>query len=66
MSAANIAEIARKTGAREFHLSGKVRQESGMTFRHKEFDREEKVSIDGYAHQVSGVEKISAAIAALL
>ncbi|MCM1041410.1 MAG: copper homeostasis protein CutC [Bacteroides sp.] len=66
VSAENIAEIARRTGAREFHLSGKVRQESAMTFRHKEFDKEEKVSIDGYAYQISGVEKISAAIEALL
>lgn len=62
----NIALIAQKTGAREFHLSGRVRRESRMVFRHPEFEREETLRIDGYAHQISGVEKIRAAIAALL
>ncbi len=66
VSAENIALIAQKTGAEEFHLSGRVRRESRMLFRHPEFEREEPVRIDGYAHQISGVEKIRAAIAALL
>lgn len=66
VSSENIALIAQKTGAREFHLSGRVRRESRMVFRHPEFEREETLRIDGYAHQISGVEKIRAAIAALL
>ena len=66
VSAENIALIAQKTGAVEFHLSGRVRQESKMSFRHIEFDKEDNVAIDGYAYQISGVEKIRAAIGALL
>ncbi len=66
ITSGNIARIAEKTGTREFHLSGRVRQESRMSFRHPEFDHEEQVRVDGYAYDVSSVQKISSAIKELV
>lgn len=66
VNAGNIARIAEKTGAREFHLSGRVWQPSQMKFRHPVFDKEDSVRIDGYDYQISSEEKIAKAIEGLM
>lgn len=66
VNAGNIARIAEKTGAREFHLSGRVWQPSQMKFRHPVFDKDDSVCIDGYDYQISSVEKIAKAIEGLM
>lgn len=65
INAGNIAEIARITGAREFHLSGRVSVESGMKFRNSQVSMGGTVHIEEYARDVSSVEKVAAAIRAV-
>lgn len=65
INAGNIAEIARITGAREFHLSGRVSVESGMKFRNSQVSMGGTVHIEEYARDVSSVEKVADAIRAV-
>ena len=62
----NIGRIARETGAKEFHLSGRSRIESRMLFRNPEVSMGGTVHIEEYAREASDPEKIRQAIEALL
>jgi copper homeostasis protein len=55
VNANNIAEIARETGAREFHFSGRSKRESGMQFRKSRVSMGGAVIIDEYSRDVTDV-----------
>ena len=57
VNANNIAKIARETGAREFHFSGRSKRESGMLFRKSRVSMGGAVIIDEYSRDVTD-EKI--------
>lgn len=55
----NIKEIARKTGAKEFHLSARLPVESGMKFRNSGFSMGgENISIDEYKMLITSAERV--------
>ena len=56
VNANNIAEIARETGAREFHFSGRSKRESDMIFRWSRVSMGGAVVIDEYSRDVTDVE----------
>ncbi len=62
VNASNIRHIARETGAREFHLSGRGMVESGMTYRTNEVTMGSTVCIEDYRREVTDRKKISAAM----
>ncbi len=53
VNANNIAKIARETGAREFHFSGRSKRESGMLFRKSRVSMGGAVIIDEYSRDVT-------------
>ena len=53
VNAKNIAYIAKKTGAKEFHFSGRTRCESGMIFRKSRVSMGGAVVIDEYSRDVT-------------
>jgi copper homeostasis protein len=55
VNANNIAEIARETGAREFHFSGRSKRDSGMKFRKSRVSMGGAVIIDEYSRDVTDV-----------
>lgn len=55
VNANNIAEIARETGAREFHFSGRSKRDSGMKFRKSRVSMGGAVIIDEYIRDVTDV-----------
>ena len=57
VNANNIAKIARETGAREFHFSGRSKRESSMLFRKSRVSMGGAVIIDEYSRDVTD-EKI--------
>ena len=65
INAGNIRQIAALTGAREFHLSGRSRRESGMLFRNTEVSMGGTVKIEEYARDASDTGKIRQAMEAL-
>lgn len=54
----NIEEIVAKTGCREFHMSGKVVVDGGMTFRNQYLKINAASEIPEYGITVSDVDKI--------
>ena len=66
INAGTIGRIARETGAKEFHLSGRSRIESRMQFRNPEVSMGGTVHIEEYARDASDPQKIRQAIEALL
>lgn len=65
VSAANIARLARETGAREFHFSARADEPSPMLYRHEGVSMGGTVTIDEYKRSLTSPEKIRAAIEAL-
>lgn len=62
---ANIRKIAEATGAKEFHFSGRSRQESGMVYRNPAVSMGGTVTIDEYSLEVTDAEIVKSAINAL-
>lgn len=62
---ANISEIALRTGAREFHFSGRSAEDSPMCYRHPGVSMGGTVTIDEYRREVTDPHKIAAAVEAL-
>ncbi|MEI6764216.1 MAG: copper homeostasis protein CutC [Bacteroidota bacterium] len=54
----NIGMIAKTTGAVEFHLSGKVKQDSLMEFRREEISMKSNGAESDYEHYFTSAEKI--------
>lgn len=61
----NIADVARATGAHEFHFSGRSRVESGMVYRKEGVSMGGTVTVEEYGRMVTDPEKIRAARAEL-
>ena len=61
----NIAQLARITGAREFHFTGRVPEPSPMRYRHEGVSMGGTVTIDEYAYLFTDPKKISGALEAL-
>ena len=61
----NVADLARKTGAREFHFSGRTVEQSPMHYRHKGVSMGGTVTIDEYAYLFTDPKKIRQAVEAL-
>ena len=60
-----IAQLARITGAREFHFTGRVPEPSPMRYRHEGVSMGGTVTIDEYAYLFTDPKKISGALEAL-
>ena len=65
VTAENISQIAARTGAKEFHLSGRTEVDGGMRYRNTQVSMGGTVNIDEYKRYVTDRTKIEAAIAAL-
>lgn len=63
--AANICDIAEKTGACEFHLSARTRVESDMLYRNPEVSMGGEVKVSEYIREVTSEEKVRQAIETL-
>lgn len=61
----NIAELAHRTGAREFHFTGRVPEPSPMRYRHEGVSMGGTVTIDEYAYLFTDPQKIASAREAL-
>ena len=61
----NIAELARKTGAAEFHFSARENRESRMRLRNPALSMGGAVQIDEYSHPVTTPERVRRTIESL-
>lgn len=61
----NIAELARLTGASEFHFSARENEKSRMLVRNPALSMGGAVQIDEYLHPVTTAQRVSRTIAAL-
>lgn len=61
----NIAQLARITGAKEFHFTGRIPEPSPMRYRHEGVSMGGTVTIDEYAYLFTDPKKISGALQAL-
>lgn len=61
----NIRQIAEKTGATEFHFSGRKTVESPLTYRNPQVSMGGTVKIDDYSRMVTDAEIVKAAFHAL-
>lgn len=61
----NVADLARKTGAREFHFSGRTAEPSPMRYRHEGVSMGGTVTIDEHAYLFTDPKKIRQAVEAL-
>lgn len=60
VNAANIAKLAKETGAREFHLSARESVESGMTYRNPNLKMGgDVITIDEYVQQITSAGKVA-------
>ena len=66
VNAGNIRNIARETGAHEFHLSARMSLGSDMVYRNPRVSMGGTVQVAEYGRDVTSIEKASAAIKALL
>lgn len=62
---ANILRIAQETGTHEFHLSGRQVVESKMIYRRPGISMGGTVRIDEYRHEITGADRVKAAVKAL-
>lgn len=61
----NIAELARRTDAREFHFTGRIPEPSPMRYRHGGVSMGGTVTIDEYTYLFTDPQKIASAREAL-
>ena len=66
VNAGNIQKIALATGAHEFHLSGRISVEGQMKFRNPFVSMGGTVQVAEYGRDVTSVEKVKAAVDALI
>lgn len=65
ITAENVRDLADRTGAVEFHLSGRAPVESGMKWRNPEVSMGGTVRIDEFSHNITSIGRISAVLEAL-
>lgn len=61
----NIRKIATETGAKEFHLSARIKIVSDMRYRNRSVSMGGTVQISEYGREVTSIEKVKEAIYAL-
>lgn len=62
----NIAELARITGASEFHMSARYRVNSEMEYRNERVSMGGTVTIEEFSREITSPERVKASIDALL
>lgn len=65
VNAGNVVDLARLTGATEFHFSGRSDEDSPMRYRHEGVSMGGTVTIDEYKRSFTDPDKIRAAVFAL-
>ncbi len=65
ITAENVRDLADRTGAVEFHLSGRAPVESAMKWRNPEVSMGGTVRIDEFSHNITSIGRISAVLEAL-
>ncbi len=65
ITAENVRDLADRTGAVEFHLSGRAPVESTMKWRNPEVSMGGTVRIDEFSHNITSIGRISAVLEAL-
>lgn len=61
----NVAELARATGAQEFHMSARHRVESGMVYRNERVSMGGTVTVEEFARDLTDPQRVARSIEAL-
>ena len=61
----NVAELARRTGAQEFHMSARHRVEGGMEYRNERVSMGGTVTVAEFARAITDPERVARSIEAL-
>lgn len=61
----NVAELARTTGAQEFHMSARHRIESGMVYRNDRVSMGGTVTVEEFARDLTDPQRVAKSIEAL-
>lgn len=61
----NVAELARATGAQEFHMSARHRIESGMVYRNDRVSMGGTVTVEEFARNLTDPQRVAKSIEAL-
>lgn len=61
----NVAELARATGAQEFHMSARHRIESGMVYRNERVSMGGTVTVEEFARDLTDPQRVAKSIEAL-
>lgn len=61
----NVAELARATGAQEFHMSARHRVESGMVYRNDRVSMGGTVTVEEFARDLTDPQRVAKSIEAL-
>ncbi len=61
----NVAELARATGAQEFHMSARHRVESGMVYRNERVSMGGTVTVEEFARDLTDPQRVAKSIEAL-
>lgn len=61
----NVAELARATGAQEFHMSARHRIESGMVYRNDRVSMGGTVTVEEFARDLTDPQRVAQSIEAL-
>ena len=61
----NVAELARATGAQEFHMSARHRVESGMVYRNERVSMGGTVTVEEFARDLTDPQRVGKSIEAL-
>lgn len=61
----NVSELARATGAEEFHMSARRRVEGGMAYRNERVSMGGTVTVEEFARDVTDPERVARSIEAL-
>lgn len=61
----NVADLARATGAEEFHMSARRRVEGGMAYRNERVSMGGTVTVEEFARDITDPERVARSIEAL-
>ena len=61
----NVAELARTTGAQEFHMSARHRVEGGMVYRNERVSMGGTVTVEEFAREITDPQRVARSIEAL-
>ena len=61
----NVADLARATGAAEFHMSARRRVEGGMAYRNERVSMGGTVTVEEFARDITDPERVARSIEAL-